>query len=188
MFFLNMPKSQNDPHGDGTAVANVTLTTANSSSGNPGVLLDILSQGSVALHGIANVATGAGLADTDGQIGADVPVTIIPTTPDEQPGDRVIVALSFVYNPKTFASNNAAADFSYLASYTYKGDTTLLVSDDHQAGGTGSRRSDQVTLTTSRVHSSPGSATHSHFRPARAFRDIRSRRTSAPASITWDGL
>ncbi len=137
MFFLNTPNSQKDPHGDGTAVANVTLTTANSSSGNPGVLLDILSQGSVALHGIANVATSAGLADTDGQIGADLPVTIIPTTPDEQPGDRVIVALSFVYNPKTFASNNAAADFSYLASYTYKGDTTLLVSDDHQAGGPG---------------------------------------------------
>ena len=78
MYFLNTPKSQNDPHSDGTAIANVTLTTANSSSGNPGVLLDIFSQGSVALHGIANVATSAGLADTDGQIGADVPVTSFP--------------------------------------------------------------------------------------------------------------
>ena len=137
MYFLNTPKSQNDPHSDGTAIANVTLTTANSSSGNPGVLLDILSQGSVALHGIANVATSAGLADTDGQIGADLPVTIIPTTPDEQPGDRVIVQFNFLYNPTTFASNNASAVFSYQVCYTYNGNTTVLVSKDHQAGGNG---------------------------------------------------
>ena len=138
MSFLNTPNSQQDPHGDGTAVANVTLTTANSSSGNPGVLLDILSQGSVALHGIANVATSAGT----GRHGWPdwppmLPVTIIPTTPDEQPGDRVIVQFNFLYNPTTFASNNASAVFSYQVCYTYNGNTTVLVSKDHQAGGEG---------------------------------------------------
>ena len=139
MFFLNTPSSTpyRHPPNDGPAVADGTLTTSNSSSGNPGVSLDIHSQGSVALHGIANVATNAGLADTDGQIGADLPVRIIPTTPDEQPGDRVIVQLSFLYNPTTFASNNAAADFAYQVSYTYNGNTTVLVSKDHQAGGPG---------------------------------------------------
>ncbi len=132
--FLNMPKSKNDPHSDGTAIAYVTLTTANSSSGNPGVALDILLR--AAWHArYRQRRHQRGLADTDGQIGADVPVTIIPTTPDEQPGDRVIVQFNFLYNPTTFASAMPPVFLSGLLHLQREYDRSGV--EDHQAGGNG---------------------------------------------------
>lgn len=134
---LNTPASQKFTHNDGAAVSNVTLTTAASTTGNPGVNLDILSQESVAKNGIASVAVNTGLADTSGNIGASVPITIVATNPGEQDGDPVTVQFIFSFNVETFASNNATASFTYSASYTYNGVTTPLASNTDQLGGIG---------------------------------------------------
>ncbi len=136
---LGTPATKEFTHNDGTAVSNVTLTTAASSTGNPGVNLDILSQGSVAKNGIANVAVNAGLANASGAIGpsVSVPVTIVATDSDESTGDPVTVKLSFTFNVKTFASNNATANFTDAASYTYDGATAPLASHVYNLGGSG---------------------------------------------------
>ncbi len=134
---LSTPNSQKFTHNDGPAVSNVTLTTAASTTDNPGVNLDILSQGSVAENGIASVAVNAGLSDTSGNIGASVPVTIVASDPSEQTGDPVNVQFAFSFNVEKFASNNATATFAYSASYTYNGVTTPLASNTDQLGGSG---------------------------------------------------
>ncbi len=136
---VNDADSQQFTHNDGTAVSNVTLTTAASTTGNPGVNLDILSQGSVAKNGIANVSVNAGLSDASGTIGptVNVPVTIVATEPDETVGEPVAVQFGFAFNVKTFASNNATANFIYAASYTYDGTTTSLASNEYDLGGSG---------------------------------------------------
>ena len=136
---VNNPGTQKFTHNDGTAVSNVTLTTGASTTGNPGVNLDILSQGSVAKHGIANVAVNAGVSDASGTIGptVNVPVTIVATEASEAAGDPVNVQFSFAFNVKAFASNNAVAVLSYAASYTYMGTTTSLASKEDNLGGSG---------------------------------------------------
>ncbi len=134
---LNTPASQQFTHNDGTAISNVTLTTAASTTGSPGINVDILSQGSVAKNGVANVAVNSGLTDTSGNIGGAVPVTIVATNSDEQDGDPVNVQFAFSFNVESFASNNATADFSYSASYSYDGTSTPLASADEQLGGEG---------------------------------------------------
>ncbi len=134
---LNTPATQPFPHNDGTAVSNVTLTTAASTTGNPGVNLDILSQGSVAKNGIASVAVNTGIADTSGNIGASIPVTIVASDSSEETGDPVNVQFAFSFNVKTFASNNATANFTYSVSFTYDGTTTPLASKTDQLGGSG---------------------------------------------------
>ncbi len=134
---LNTPATQKFSHNDGTAVSNVTLTSAASTTDNPGVNLDILSQGSVPKNGIASVAVNTGLADTNGNIGAAVPITIVATNPGERAGAAVNVEFAFSFNVETFASNNATASFTYSASYTYNGVTTSLASKTDQLGGIG---------------------------------------------------
>ena len=156
---LGTPATQQFTHNDGTAVSNVTLTTAASTSGNPGVNLDILSQGSVAKHGIANVAVNAGLTDASGNIGAAIPVTIVASTDSsDEPGDPVKVQFAFAFNVKTFASNNATANFTYSASYTYNGVTTPLASKTDQLGGSGATSvgAGQVDLETGTLHAQIG--------------------------------
>ena len=125
---VNTAATQQFPHNDGTAVSNVTLTTAGSTTGNPGVNLDVLSQGSVAKNGFANVAVNAGLSDASGTIGptVSVPVTIVATNPSEVMGDPVQIQFSFTFNVKTIASNNATAKFTYAAQAgTYQDDHPL---------------------------------------------------------------
>ena len=134
---LDTPDSQQFTHTDGIATSDVTLTTAASTTGNPGVNVDILSQGSVAKNGIAGVAVNSGLTFTSGDIGAAVPVTIVATNPGEQVGDPVNVQFSFAFNVKTFASNDATANFTYAATYTYDGTTTSLASNAYDLGGSG---------------------------------------------------
>ncbi len=136
---LNTPASQSQQftHNDGTAVSNVTLTATASNTTYPGVNLDILSQGSVAKKGIASVALTAGLTDTSGNIGAAIPVTIVATNSSETTGEPVNIQFSFSFNVKTFASNNATANFSYSVSYAYDGVTTALANKSYQLGGSG---------------------------------------------------
>lgn len=153
---LNTPASQQFTHNDGTAVSNVTLTTAASTTGNPGVNLDILSQGSVAKHGIANVAVNAGLTDASGNIGAAIPVTIV-ASPDSsaENGDPVSVQLAFSFNVDDFAYNNATASFSYSLSYTYQGVTTPLASNFY-SGGSGIGEISSAPLVTATLHAKIG--------------------------------
>ena len=134
---VNNPATQQFTDNDGIATSNVTLTTAASTTGNPGVNLDILSKASVAKNGIASVAVNAGLADTSGEIGVAIPVTIVASNSSEQVGDPVDVQFSFAFDVKTFRSNDATANFSYGASYTYDGVTTPLASKTDQLGGSG---------------------------------------------------
>ena len=136
---LNTPASQRFTHNDGTAVSNITLTTAASTTGNPGVNLDILSNGSVAKNGIANVSVSSGLTDASGAIGPtiSVPVTIMATGPGEETGDPVTIQFAFVFNVETFASNNSIATFTYASSYIYNGKTTPLASQVDELGGSG---------------------------------------------------
>ncbi|MGO9471150.1 MAG: IPT/TIG domain-containing protein [Isosphaeraceae bacterium] len=134
---VNSAATQKFTHSDGIAVSNVTLTTAASTTNNPGVNLDILAQENVDKNGIASVAVNAGASDTSGNIGAAVPVTIVATNPDEQDGDPVNVEFAFSFNVKSFAANNATATLTYSASYTYNGVTTPLASKTDQLGGSG---------------------------------------------------
>ncbi len=136
---VNTPASQQFNQTDGTAVSKVTLTTAASTTGMPGVNVDILSNGSVAASAPANVAVSAGLSDANGDVGptVNVPVTIVASDSSETAGDPCNVQFSFEFNVKTFASNNATANFSYIATYTYNGTTTPLASATDQLGGQG---------------------------------------------------
>ncbi len=136
---VNTPASQQFNQTDGTAVSKVTLTTAASTTGMPGVNVNILSNGSVAANAPANVAVSAGLSDANGDVGptVNVPVTIVASDSSETAGDPCNVQFSFEFNVKTFASNNATANFSYIATYTYNGTTTPLASATDQLGGQG---------------------------------------------------
>ena len=136
---VNDADTQQFTHNDGTAVSTVTLTTAPSNTGGPGINLDILSNGSVALNGAANVSVNAGLSNSSGTIGptVNIPITIVATDPYEENGDPVTLDFGFAFNVKTFASNNAAATFTYAASYTYDGTTTPLASKVYNEGGSG---------------------------------------------------
>ena len=136
---VNNATTQKFTHNDGIATSNVTLTTAASTTGNPGVNLDILSQGSVAKNGIASVGVNAGASNTNGTIGptVNIPVTIVATDPDETAGDPVSVQFSFAFNVEKFASNNATATFAYAANFSYNGTTTSLASKVDNLGGDG---------------------------------------------------
>ncbi len=136
---VNTPHSQQFTHNDGTAVSNVTLKSAASTTGNPGVNLDILSQGSVAKKGPSSVAVNTGVTGTSGSIGftVSIPVTIVATDPLEYAGEGVNVRLDSVFNVRTFASNYATAVFVYAASYTYEGTTTPVASHLYDLGGSG---------------------------------------------------
>jgi hypothetical protein len=127
---VNDVGSQQFKHTAGTAVSNVMLTTATSTTANSGINLDILYQGSGARNGIANVSVNAGQSDTSGSMGpkVNVPVTIVAIDPDESVRGPVTIQFSLALNVKTFASNNAAADLTYAASYTHDGTTTSLAS------------------------------------------------------------
>ena len=183
----NTPTTQQFTHNDGTAVSNVTLKTAASTTGDPGVNLDILSQESVAKNGIANVGANAGLTDASNSIGTAISVTIAPTNAGEREGDPVIVRFSFSFNVETFASNNAAANFSYAASYSYDGTTTPLASDDDQLGGQGITPigpgpTDDQTGT---LHAKIGDTFTLMFSENLAGQTIAP--FLGPASIMWDG-
>ena len=136
---VNSAGSQQFSHNDGTAFSTVTLTAGSSTTNNPGINLDLLSNGSVSKHGPANVSATAGLEDSSGNIGPTVsePVTIVTSDASEQVGDPVDVQFAFSFNVKTFASNNATANFSYSVSYAYKGVTTPLAIKTYQIGGSG---------------------------------------------------
>ncbi len=184
---LNTPATQEFMHNDGTAVSNVTLTTGASTTGNPGVNLDMLSQESVAKNGIANVAVSTGLADSSGNFGASIPVTIVASDSSEQPGDPVVVQFAFAFNVKTFASNNATATFTYSASYTYDGVITPLASKTEQLGGSGITPigPGPVDLETGTIHAKIGDTFTLNFS------ENLGGQTVAPflarALITWDG-
>ncbi len=136
---VNSAGSQQFSKNDGTAYSTVTLTAGSSTTGSPGINLDILSNGSVAKNGPANTSVSAGLADASGNIGptVSVPVTIVASDASQQVGDPADVHFGFAFNVKTFASNNATASFSYSASYTYDGVTTPIAGSVDQLGGSG---------------------------------------------------
>ncbi|MGO9915982.1 MAG: invasin domain 3-containing protein [Isosphaeraceae bacterium] len=131
---VNQASTEKFTHSDGTAWSNVTLTT--SAYGVGGVNLDVDSGAGVAENGRASVAVQGGLADSSGNIGSSVQVAIEPSDSSEQIGDPVTVQLRFSFEVGGFDYNNATADFSYSATYTYKGNTQTLAFAN-ELGGTG---------------------------------------------------
>jgi hypothetical protein len=191
---LNASASQQFTHNDGTAVSNVTLTTAASTTGNPGLNADILSQGSVASNkpldngAQANVAVNTGLTDTSGNIGAAIPVTIVATNPGEADGDPVTVQFSFSFDIKTFASNNASANFSYYASYTYNGGLpTTLANHTYPMGGTGITPigSGPVDLETGTLHAHIGDTFTLTFSENLGGQIIKSSAGAGISNVGW---
>ena len=107
------PGTQQFSQNDGAAYSNLTFTSAASTTGSPGVNLDVLARQNVNKNGIASVGLNAGLADTSGTIGSSIPITIMATSASENKGDPVNVQFSFTFNVESFGNNNATATFTY---------------------------------------------------------------------------
>ena len=115
----------NSPIPTATATSNVTLTTAASTTGKPGVNLDILSNGSVAKqrHRERRGRT-RGSPTRAGRSAPPFPSRSCRPMHPRQTGDPVTVQFALHSTSRRFASNNATAAFTYSASYTYMGTTT----------------------------------------------------------------
>jgi hypothetical protein len=133
------PGTQQVPQTDGTAYSTVTLTSAASATGSPGLNLDILAQQSVNDPGPASVGLNAGLSNSIGQIGASIPVSIYPTNPQEVSGAPVVIKFNLAFNVKSFGDQTATADLDCDSNYTYMGQTTTLQVNDDDLGGYGPR-------------------------------------------------
>jgi len=133
--FGQFAASQSFSHNDGTAYSTITRVRAASITGNSGINLDILANGSVALHGIAGILQTTGTTDDAGKPGF-LTVTIMPTG-SEKKDDPVSLTLDFAFRGQDLRLEQCDGRFQYSASYTYNGVTTPLASSSQQLGGSG---------------------------------------------------
>jgi hypothetical protein len=109
----NPPNKPTDP------IYSENILTTSPSSDKTSNVLDIVSRGGLSTNSLFSVKQSAGLA-TEGTPG-DVTVNIIPTNPSENPGDKVTVQLSALFQVVTLAGQNYQATVIDDVHYAYNG-------------------------------------------------------------------